>query len=416
MLLVAIYLATMAWYHLAHTFLVRWQWLIWGEILMLGKELVRFAIIAILVSREWKTLWQHKQKRLPLITVVALLCAWSLCVSYQQAIPLRQQMIGFKYDLLPLLVLVSAILIGITTASQDQHKRQHSFLLCIAWILIFWLLRQWGKLFFSDFYARRGYGPVGDFVQGMAPPEYYRTWPWGSMRRQWLFAWPNNYGFRLVGIASFCMVSLWLLRQKKLLAWWWGIFFLSLLLTLSRGAWIGVFLQMAFLAYVQWPLQMRRRVLRWFAILILWLLAVSFFKQWSSLAHLQAFTWALGSIAQNPRWYGLGMSWPAVHFGGAYLPENHYFQLILDIGLPGVTLWFVSIYLLLRPGLQALKQAMQARVCINSLVALLTLGMLGLLVEGLFLHVFEDSMVTYLFLVPLGIALGREMMKKNHAV
>ena len=103
---------------------------------MLGKELVWFAIVGILVSRGWNILWQHKQKRLLSVAMVALLCTWSLMISYQQAIPLRQQMIGFKYDLLPLLVLVSAILIGITTASQDHYKRQHSFLRCIAWILI----------------------------------------------------------------------------------------------------------------------------------------------------------------------------------------------------------------------------------------------------------------------------------------
>jgi hypothetical protein len=40
--------------------------------------------------------------------------------------------------------------------------------------------------------------------------------------------------------------------------------------------------------------------------------------------------------------------------------------------------------------------------------SLLVLGFGGLLVEGWFLHVLEDSMVTYLFLVPLGISLGRQ--------
>lgn len=37
------------------------------------------------------------------------------------------------------------------------------------------------------------------------------------------------------------------------------------------------------------------------------------------------------------------------------------------------------------------------------LFELFHLGMIGLLVIGIFLHVFEDSMVNYLFFVPYGI-------------
>lgn len=69
--------------------------------------------------------------------------------------------------------------------------------------------------------------------------------------------------------------------------------------------------------------------------------------------------------------------------------------------------------MLIRPGIESIKKIYTQHSEMSAPVALLTLGICGLLIEGMFLHVFEDSMVTYLFLVPLGIALGGEM-KANY--
>gem|GEM_PF-5897421 len=43
---------------------------------------------------------------------------------------------------------------------------------------------------------------------------------------------------------------------------------------------------------------------------------------------------------------------------------------------------------------------------------LFVMGFVGMLIAGLFLHVFEDSMVNYLFFVARGIVFGRSLQKK----
>jgi hypothetical protein len=413
MFAIARYLACIAWYHLLHTLVVRWQGAISGEILMLSKEGIWFVLVGICVVSGRKVLWHMRKQLLLPVVLVACLCFWAFGMSWWHEIPLWQQLIGFKYDLLPILILLSAVVVGIVTypAQAKQEMRWRRFVYLIAFLLVGWLVWQIGKVMLPEFYARWWYGAVGDFVQGTAPPLYYRTWPGGSMRLQGLFAWPNNYGFWLVGIASFWLVSLGFAKHRKLLAWWSSIFFVSLLRTLSRGAWIGVFVQIVFLAYVTWSSRLRRMVAWWGGVFVLGIALLSLLKQGSSLAHIEAFWSAITTIAQQPFGYGLGMSWPAVHFGGAFLPENHYFQLLMDLGIPGLLLWCMSLVVLVRPGIQVLRQASISRQCISAPLALLLLGVCWLLLEGMFLHVFEDSMVTYLFLVPLWIALWREMKK-----
>ena len=109
----------------------------------------------------------------------------------------------------------------------------------------------------------------------------------------------------------------------------------------------------------------------------------------------------------QPLGYGLGSSGPAVHYGGNQLPENYYLQLMLDLGTVGFLLWCGVIFLL---GLKQkkLQQSLAENRDTEEWKFFLALqkGLLAFLVMGLFLHVFEDSMVNYLFFVLYGMSLG----------
>ncbi|USN55397.1 MAG: hypothetical protein H6765_02075 [Candidatus Peribacteria bacterium] len=61
-----------------------------------------------------------------------------------------------------------------------------------------------------------------------------------------------------------------------------------------------------------------------------------------------------------------------------FLPENHYLQLLLDIGLPGLFLWCLWLGYLLIP---AVRIALALNDYHSRVFVLLCIGLAGLLVE-----------------------------------
>ncbi|GHV24423.1 hypothetical protein FACS1894176_00760 [Bacteroidia bacterium] len=82
------------------------------------------------------------------------------------------------------------------------------------------------------------------------------------------------------------------------------------------------------------------------------------------------------------------------------LPENYYFEILLDTGTIGLILWALVMFQLL--GIQAMikKQGLASPESI-----MLQRGLFALLLIGFVLHVFEDSMVNYLFFTIYGVVL-----------
>jgi hypothetical protein len=265
------------------------------------------------------------------------------------------------------------------------------------------------KVLVPDFFYRFGYGPVGDYALWVSPPIWYRTWPWGMMRLQWIFAWPNNYGFFLVGISG--IVSAYVLEKKiqrksVLIAL---VYAGSLVWTLSRGAWIGAAIASALTVRYYFPAY-KKHLLRWGILAGAAVLYISLLKSWSTSGHWVAFWEGIQAFLRQPWWYGLGMAGPSVHYEWVYLPENQYMQILLDLWLP---------WLVLRGGvfIAVIKKAVYSSVqhisaYNNRLVMLLFFGLCGLTVEGMFLHVWEDSMVNYLLLGVMWIMLW-VLCKKN---
>jgi hypothetical protein len=169
-------------------------------------------------------------------------------------------------------------------------------------------------------------------------------------------------------------------------------------LSLSRTARIGGCVILALYNF-QW-IKHNKKIAIWISILalagIIWL---SELKGTSTLAHIQAKFGSIKYVIQKPNGYGLGTSWPAVHYNGTILPENYYIQLMLDIW----TLGFLLRAMCLRQW-QRINKSIQKRTndkerMIYQLRRWLSMARIALLVMGLFLHVFEDSMVNYIFFI-----------------
>jgi len=250
------------------------------------------------------------------------------------------------------------------------------------------------------------YGPIGDFIFGQEPPMYYRTGPGGEPRLQWLFAWPNNYGYFL---AAFFPLLLAHYTQKKtknqklLRHIIITISILSIILTLSRTAIIGAILW-TILLYRNTIKQHKKLLVSIIVATVIIIGWLSIFKWWSTREHIIQKTSSITYIIQQPQGYGLGTAGPAVHHNGSILPENYYMQIAIDIG----TIGFILLMMTLLAIIQQYRKEESGKPYM--------IGFFILLVMGLLLHVFEDSMVNYLFFIPRGLYLwySSNLQKKQY--
>lgn len=385
-------------YHVLHTFL----W--WGrgvrepEHISVAKDALWILLVGGLLLFSWSQTKQFFQANKTLLLVVAWLLVWSFALSRSEQMSIGSIVVWAKYDLYPLIVLVSAI--ALWSILPKVTRKPLFFVNILLCLLAWWLLWQFGKIIFPDFFVRWGYGPIGDYVLWSAPPIWYRTWPGGMMRLQWVFSWPNNYGFFLAWIAALVTYLVLTVQgwKKRFLA---VLYSICLARTISRGAWIGAWVGSALLIWFHFPAY-KKYVLWWWILMSLGVVALSFMKSGSTSGHRTALQEWLHALRQQPRGYGLGMAWPSVHYEWVYLPENQYMQIVLDLGIPWFLLWCSVWWIVMQQAWQTYRSHDQKN---NSLLILLFFGICWLFVEWMFLHVREDSMVNYLLLGFFGLVL-----------
>lgn len=329
--------------------------------------------------------------------------------------------VWIKYGLLYLFIFLSASFIG----RLFSEKNTNNFLKFLKYVLITTLiagfLRQGLKFIWPDLFLHIGYGPFNDFKFGIKPPIYYLTWYKGTPRRQGIFSWPNNYGYFLI---AFLPAICFFLKQKftsikeifrankttiinsSIIV----LRILAIVLTLSRTAFIGWIVGLAVMN-IQWVRQHKKISLGIGIALLAGLVGLSILKWASTLWHIQAKFWSIKYVIEQPSGYGLWTSGPAVNHNGTILPENYYIQLMLDIGTLGFlirTIIILQITRLARKIQQSFKtlHANTSNHMIYLIRRWLNIWRVCLLIMGLFLHVFEDSMINYLFFVSWWILTG----------
>ena len=396
----------------------------------------------------------------PLMISVVWFLVWGIGITYLTWGTRQQMLIGVKYDirffLLGLLAVVgwwrlSIIYTTSTKKSLEQDSLNGSPLLLIEkytayiwrWlvgIIAVGFLWQIAKVQYPDLFMKFGYGPVGDYAYGEHPPIRYRTWPGGTMRRSGIFAGPNNYGYFLVAFFGFFLVTAkravellkkrYTTKQRTILLWCMVVLYAAaVLLSFSRGALIGCLVQLGILwrqarkyvaTYMRTttvaPAMVKRRTRRWGRVIttmivlvgsVVWRMSV--LKWWSTMEHFQRSREGIELVVAQPRWYGLGSSGPAVHRGGKYLPENMYIQVLLDTGWIWFALWIVAL------GWRIVRGIRLAHLYKSWTMWWLRAGLIGLSIEGVFLHVWEDSMVNMLFLGLMGVLIGVLLQQRERS-
>jgi hypothetical protein len=411
--LLPIFLFFILFYHILHTLVVYGQGWMSVEIFSIIKEVSFLWLVgAIFLTGKNQLKIFFKTFKYPLIMIGVIFVVF-LWVSRWNSIPWDSVMVGIKYDLRWLIILMGGVIISLKYKVESTKIDLEKYIVIILWIIIlWWIVWQWGKVLFPEFFQRRGYGSIGDYVLWSHPPMRYRTGPGGWMRFSGIFSWPNNLAYMMV--AFFPLVAgniLYPPRQQRthpILKKYSIPLALAMIVTtvatLSRAAWGALVLEIALLLWV-YRTSWRRYILYVTSIaflLLLWLLQT---KQGSTQEHASRFIEGLSVVQNAPFWLWLGMAGPSIHYHGVYLPENQYLQR----GIDGWVLWLlcilVFIYFLLQ---QQRKQRYN-----NNDAFLMSIGFVWLLAIGVFLHSFEDSMVNYLFFLLFGISLGYSGLVKS---
>ena len=401
-------------YQVIATFVVYWLQLCWSSFPALFREwlwLLFLLIIIIIWFKKIKPYWKlWKQTLITFIVLIVVSVLFSLLINDTS---LSNIFIWIKYGFRWTFILISASFFWFVISDKFKGCR---LLNTLPWVLVsivvLWFLWQWAKLLFPDFFTYLWYGRLDDYVYGSNPPIYYLTWYQWTLRWQWFFSWPNNYWYFLV---AFLPLVWWFftnnIKKKEyqvlsiiaLIVWiaW-------MVATLSRAVLVGMVV--VFILLYRKELKKRKRLLlRWWAWILVALILLSVFKRESTIWHITSKLDTIPEIISAPLWYWLWSSWPAVHYEWKYLPENYYLQIMLDIG----TIWFlfrvVSILYLLWAQYKVVR-SYKWNISDEEEFQLMAfrrmqIWLLALLVMWLFLHVFEDSMVNYLFFTVYGIIL-----------
>jgi len=411
-------------YHIITTIIGYWlfNWEI-IQTIALTKEAIRIIAISIffILKIKYRKDYFKTWKRPWIIFLTILLFAISMSLLQERSI--YNIFIWLKYNFHFIVVFLTSTIVWYllpkTISNRHSKKVINILQYSLITIVIVWFLRQISKFINPIFFQKIWYWAIWDFVFWKNPPIYYRTWPWGIARWQWIFSWPNNYWYFLTAFLPLIFFRrkpkikkikelINLNPQKILHISFILIWITAIILTLSRSAILGSIIAMIAIHKDKIKWNKKSAISIWvISILAIWWLSI--LKWWSTIEHISSKLNGVLSINKAPIWWlWLGTAWPAIHHWWNILPENYYLQVILDIWTFGFllrTLLRISIikihkkiYLFFKTNKSNETQqiAYLHRNYIN-------IWFMCLLILGFLLHVFEDSMVNFLFFIPFGI-------------
>ena len=390
-----VFIWSMIVYQIIHTMLVFGWWDgMYHQYVSASKDLVWILACCVIAIRYRTLVYKYIQSyRVLLITFVCVIVR-SILLSVWQGVSTSLIIIGFKYVLYPWVIMVTALWIGycVSQTTLDRYlKRFGRAMLITMYLGIAWFAL---KLMMPTMMYHLWYGPVGDFVVWYNPPLYYRTWAWWRPRYSGLMAWPNNLAYLLVGLWPMMMV---LRSSYKHRLVHYMILMLSIVATFSRSARIALWGQYFYKQYSTHRLSIYHII----GIIAIWVMMVMILMTWkyqSTLEHFQSTLQAVQTRLSQPRWYGLGYSGPSALHHGSIIPENTYLQWLIDIGIVGCGGIMIMIYVLV----SQIKK-IRSDPYYGIYVQAWCLGMIWLALQGMFLHVLEDSTVNYLMFVSGGL-------------
>lgn len=379
------------------------------------RDLIWIIFVLATIFGNLKKVKPYLKERKRVYILFGVLIGFALGISFFKWTSMENMMIWIKYWFYFLFVFLSATRLGFIMNKEQISKLIRNIMRLLIWILGIGFLWQIAKFLIPDFFYWMWYWKFDDFYFGINPPIYYLTTFEWTTRWQWLFAGPNNYGYFLVAFLPLILFSLknrkweeksWILSWKKIFWIICFLWFLAVLLTLSRSALVWIFF--VWVLFYWWYFMKNKKLFYILLILgIAGVIGISVLKPESTIWHItQKLSW-LEFVIEKPSGYGLGTSWPWVHHEWNILPENYYVQIMIDIWVLGFGIFVAfmsSIFVKFKKIFAKFKEGKdEFWKLVFGIWKSLFIWFIALLVIWIFLHVFEDSMVNYLFFVIFGI-------------
>lgn len=284
----------------------------------------------------------------------------------------------------------------------------------------------WGIVFFIPRLLEfTGYNQYNyEWDMNIAPPAaYYSQYNQWYVRNQFLFERPISRWFFLVAFWPMFFAIAIKRRWWKAFIFDWWLYWLAVLSTFSRAAWIAWIVQTAILLLIEYRHNLKKAFIYWWIPIILIFWSVTYLwrdqiinRQFSNTWHIKSLQLALEKIKENPWfWDGPWTAWPASHHlweGKEYNPENQFLQIWIEYGIFGFIAWMFLYLRFLWIWRKALnisfhdKHTKQQKYLWYILFSL-SLGILGLSICWLVLHSFVDRMIVYPFMAMFWIVYGQ---------
>lgn len=424
------YLPKIRWWLLAlliafapfHAFLITWAGSLFAKvpaltgILAVWREVV-VLLIGVIVAIEFFEKKTGGKKWNPLnwdkldflIVLYALLAfVW---LPFQGA-PFSQWLIGFRYDLVPLLFFMI-----IRHSNWESKSRLIIIALASAAIVILFGLAH-ALLLPQDFLTHFGYSTSqGEYQAGSAISAcQYLEHTDAVCRATSTFGGPTRYGTYLLLVLGLLLP--FLLEKTRFRKYAIALFALALasvVITYSRSIWVGLLAATIFTVFWVTPKKIVFKAILALLIFIgLWFFYSKLGTMWnfkgaefpppfiktifvrtgSSDEHMKLLKDGLAIVVQNPLGIGLGKAGPASVRFDKFLTENWFLQIAVEMGVLGLAI-FLGILAAFAKKLLAKKK---------DLVKLgLFLAFLGIAVAGLFTHSFEETSAVLILMAVMGL-------------
>ncbi len=446
-------------FHFLLTTIVRYGIGLDSPVINLRKDIYILFIYILILGYNYKKHWFDIRKFFAnkfhvvisiMITVFSLIAIW---VSYYNQVQqwLYQIAIGLKYDVFILLPIIFVPMIKITKSDiiniLKSLAKTTKIIVIISFILRIVRFGIENELLTPRLLTILGFDQVGDFQSGVNPPMYYRTWADGLRRASSIFSGPNDFGFFIVSfLGVFFSLSFWKSKFQDIQFGIWYFIGLMVLLTLSMsrsgyGASLVIILACLGVSYKLYKAKFRNIFIKAIIdILGLTILGITtilatdnthIVSKWyekiiqrteSTMRHYKLTSRGIEKVQENPIGYGLGTVWPAVHYMEFewLLPENWWIQIAIEAwwiwGLLYIAIISsIILYLTHQSNTIKIRSKDHHPDSIELLHFMIALGLIGLSLQWLVLHSFEDASVSLPFftLIWVFIAYNQSSLNTN---
>lgn len=387
---------------------------LWKEWIIAG--LVVF-LLRILIKNKRFSVFLHKfpLKKFLFITIVIAVIITIIAAIFNNT-SIAVSLLSLRYTFIWFFIFCIFFAIGRLFFQSQDINFSKWYIRVIKTMLIWWMIRRFIIWLVPALLEFAWYNKFNfEWDVGVAPPvAYYTQMNEGLVRNQFLFERPISRGFFLVAFWPLFFSMAIKNKNNKDIILWGGLYGLNVFSTFSRAAWIAWIVLTAILVLVQFKKQSRKLIFYLFAPLLLLFAWATYFgssqiinREYSNTGHLEHVLTAIEKIKEKPlfgQWPGT--AWPLSHhleWIKEYNPENQFLQVWIEYGVfwfiwwMGLYFWmmfrWVSAYKKFTNKKSTKVQKQHARI-----IFAFGLGMLGLTIEGMFLHSFVDRMIVYPFM------------------